>query len=79
MMYGMEVWSSDGGWKEIYRIHRIICNKVLGLPTFAANSMAELKLEGGSRRGKVLCRSVKYWLHLLHRDSEEIELDMNSR
>jgi hypothetical protein len=60
MMYGEEVWGSDGGWKEIDKIYRRICKKILGFPTFSANIVAEVELKSGSRRGKVLCRSVKY-------------------
>jgi hypothetical protein len=62
MIYGEEVWGLDGGWKEIDRIHRRICKKILVFPTFLANIVAEVELERGSRRGMVLCRSVKYWV-----------------
>jgi hypothetical protein len=31
MMYGEEVWGLDGGRKEIDRIHRRICKKILWL------------------------------------------------
>jgi hypothetical protein len=53
------VWGSDGGWKEIDRIHRRICKKILVFSTFSANIVVEVELERGSRRGKVLCICVK--------------------
>jgi hypothetical protein len=51
MMYGVEVWSLNGGWKEIVKIQSRFCNKMLGLPRFAENSVAELELGNNSRRG----------------------------
>jgi hypothetical protein len=41
------------------------------LPRFAANGVAEAELGRDSRRGKVLCPAVKYWLRTLQMDKEE--------
>jgi hypothetical protein len=71
-MYGAEIWRLDEGWKEIDIIHRRLCKKILGVPRFAANRVAELKLGRDSRRGKVLCRAVKYWQRTLQMDMEEL-------
>jgi hypothetical protein len=42
------------------------------MPRSAANKVAELELGGDSRRGKVLCTIVKYWIRLLSMDCEEV-------
>jgi hypothetical protein len=53
-MCGAEIWVLDEGWKEIDIIHGILCKKILRVPGFAANGVAELELGRDSRRGKVL-------------------------
>jgi hypothetical protein len=70
-MYGAEIWGLDEGWKEIDLIHGRDCKKILGIPRFAANGVAEVELGRDSRRGKVLCRAVKYWQRTLQMDKEE--------
>jgi hypothetical protein len=72
MMYGAEVWGLDEGWKEIDIINGRLCKKILGIPRFAANGVAEIELGRDSRRGKVLCLAVKYWLRTLQVDKEEL-------
>jgi hypothetical protein len=72
MMYGAEIWGLDEGWKEFDKIHGRSCKKILGIPRFAANGVAELELGRDSRRVKVLCRAVKYWLRTLQMDKEEL-------
>jgi hypothetical protein len=52
-------------------IHNL-CKKILGIPRFAANGVAEIELGRDSRRGKVLCLAVKYWLRTLQMDKEEL-------
>jgi hypothetical protein len=47
LMYGAEIWGLDEGWKEIDVIHGRLCKKMLGIPRFAANWVAELELERG--------------------------------
>jgi hypothetical protein len=71
MMYGAEIWGLDVGWKEIDIIHSRLCKKILGIPRFAVNRVAEVELGRDSRRGKVLCL-VKYWLRTLQMDKEEL-------
>jgi hypothetical protein len=41
LMYGAEIWGLDEGWKETDIIHRRLCEKILGIPRFAANEVAE--------------------------------------
>jgi hypothetical protein len=71
-MCGAEIWGLDEGWKETDIIHGRLCKKILGILRFAANGVAEIELERDSRRGKVLCLAVKYWLRTLQMDKEEL-------
>jgi hypothetical protein len=72
MMYCIEMWDLEGGWKQIDKIHSRFCKVILGMPRSAANNVAELELGRVSRRGKVLNRIVKYWLRLLGMDSSKL-------
>jgi hypothetical protein len=68
LMYGAEIWGLDEGWKETDIIHGRLCKKILRIPRFAANGVAELELGRDSRRGKVLCIAVQYWQITLQMD-----------
>jgi hypothetical protein len=59
-MYGIEMRGLEVRWKEIDKIHSIFCKIILGMPTSAANNVAELELGRDSRRGKVLRTIAKY-------------------
>jgi hypothetical protein len=72
MMYGVQMWGLEGGWKQIDKIHSRFCKVTLGMPRSAANNVAELELGRVSRRGKVLNRITKFWLRLLGMDSLEL-------
>jgi hypothetical protein len=72
MLYGVEIWGLEGGWKHIDRIHSKFCKVILGMPRSAANNVAELELGRVSRRGKVLSRITKFWLRLLGMESSEL-------
>jgi hypothetical protein len=72
LMYGAEIWGLDEGWKEIDIIYSRLCKKILGIPRFEASGVAEVELGRDSRRGKVLCLAVKYWLRTLQMDEEEL-------
>jgi hypothetical protein len=72
MIYGIEMWGLEGGWKQIDNIHSRFCKVTLGMPRSAANNAAELELGKVSRRGNVLNRITKYWLRLLDMDSSEL-------
>jgi hypothetical protein len=72
LMCGAEIWGLDEGWKETAIIHGRLCKKILRIPRFAANGVAEVELGGDSRRGKVLCLAVKYWLRTVQTDKEEL-------
>jgi hypothetical protein len=72
MIYGAEIRGLDEEWKETDIIHGRLCKKILGIPRFAANGVAEIQLARDSRRGKVLCLAVKYWLRTLQMDKEEL-------
>jgi hypothetical protein len=54
MMHRAEIWGLDEGWKEIDIINSTLCKKILWIPRFAANGVAEIELGRDSRRGKVL-------------------------
>jgi hypothetical protein len=62
----------DEGWKEIDIIYGRLCKKILGIPRFSANGVAEVELGRDSRRAEVLCLAVKYWLRTLQMDKEEL-------
>jgi hypothetical protein len=49
-MYGIEMLSLEGGWKEIDKIHSKFCKIILGMLRSAANNVAELELGRDSRR-----------------------------
>jgi hypothetical protein len=66
------IWGLWEGWKEISIIQGRFCKKILRIPRFAANGVAELELGRDSRRGKVLCVAVKYWLRILQMDRGEL-------
>jgi hypothetical protein len=53
-MYRAEIWGLDEGWKETDIIHGRLCKKILEIPRFAVNGVAEVELGKDSRRGKVL-------------------------
>jgi hypothetical protein len=72
LMYGAEIWVLDEGWKKTDIIHGRLCKKLLGIPRFAEDGVAELELGRDSRRGKVLCFAVKYWQRILLVDKEEL-------
>jgi hypothetical protein len=72
LMYGAEICGLDEGWKDIDIIHGRLCKKILRIPRFATNGVAELELGRDSRRGKVLCRAVKYWQRTLQMDKKEL-------
>jgi hypothetical protein len=46
--------------------------KILGIPRFAANWVAELEFGRDSSRGKVLSMFVKYWQRILQMDKAEL-------
>jgi 1,2-phenylacetyl-CoA epoxidase catalytic subunit len=46
--------------------------KILGIPRFAANWVAELELGRDSRRGKVMSTLVKYWQRSLQMDKDDL-------
>jgi hypothetical protein len=48
------------------------CKKIVGIPRFAANGVAEVELGRDNTRGKVLRLAVKYWLRTLQMDKEKL-------
>jgi hypothetical protein len=59
LMNGAEIWGLDEGWKETDIIHGRLCKKILGIPRFAANGVAELELGRDSRaQGIVSCYEI---------------------
>jgi 1,2-phenylacetyl-CoA epoxidase catalytic subunit len=46
--------------------------KILGIPRFAANGVAELELGTDSGRGKVISTLVKYWQRILQMDKDDL-------
>jgi hypothetical protein len=72
IMYGVEIWWVEEGWKEIDKIHGRMCKKILGIPRFAANGVAELELGTDSRRDKVMSTLVKYWQRILQMDKDDL-------
>jgi hypothetical protein len=72
MMYGVEIWGIEERWKEVGKIHGRMCKKVLGIPRFAANGVAELELGRDSRRCKVMITLVKCWQRILQMDKNDL-------
>jgi hypothetical protein len=58
-MYGVEIWGLEEGWKRTDVIQGRVFKKVLRIPRFIANGVAELELRTNSRTGKVLCLAVR--------------------
>jgi hypothetical protein len=46
--------------------------KILGIPRFATNGVAELELGRDNRRGKVMSILVKYWQGILQMDKDDL-------
>jgi hypothetical protein len=65
MMYGVETWEAEEGWKETDKVQGRMCKKILGIPICAANVAAELELGRDNRRSKVMSTLVKYWQKIL--------------
>jgi hypothetical protein len=72
MMYGVEIWGIEEGWKQIDKIHGRMCKKILGIPRFAANGVTELELGRDSRRGKVMNSLVTYWPRISQMDKDDL-------
>jgi hypothetical protein len=72
MMYGVEIRGIEEGWKEIDKIHGRVGRKILGIPRFAANWVAELELGRDSRRRKAMNTLVKYWQRILQMDKDDL-------
>jgi hypothetical protein len=73
-MYGAEIWGGDhrrGGERDC-SVQGRFCKNVLRIPRFVTNGFADLELGRDSRRGKVLCLTMKYWLRILRMEKEEL-------
>jgi len=60
IMYGIEVWRLSEAWKELDKIHRRFCKKLLGILNCAVNGLAEMELGRESRRGRCIGQILKY-------------------
>jgi len=38
------VWSLSEAWKELDKVHRRFCKKLMGIPNCAVNGLAEMEL-----------------------------------
>jgi hypothetical protein len=72
MMYGVEIWGIEEGWKQIDKIHGRMCKKILGIPRFTANGVTELELGRDSRRSKVMNSLVTYWPRISQMDKDDL-------
>jgi hypothetical protein len=72
MMYGVETWGVETGWKETDKIRRRVCKEILGIPRFAANVVVELELGIDSTRGKVMSTTAKYCQRILQMDKDDL-------
>jgi hypothetical protein len=70
MMYGAEIWGLDEG-RKFDIIHGRLCKKILGIPRFAANGVADVTWEEivGGARYYVCC---EYRQRTLQTDKEEL-------
>jgi hypothetical protein len=61
IMYGIEVWKLIEAWKELDKVHRTFCKKLMGIPNCAVNKLAEMELGRESRRGKCTGQTLTFW------------------
>jgi hypothetical protein len=55
------VWGIDELRKVTDKVRGKFCVKLKGLPSCAANGLAEIKLDRKSRTSKIMGLMVKYW------------------
>jgi hypothetical protein len=51
-MCGVKTWGLEGAWKEIYKIHEMLCKELLYVRRSTANGVAVLECGRNSRRGR---------------------------
>jgi len=68
IMYGIEVGRLSKAWKELGKIHRRFCEKLMGIPNCTMNGLAEMELGRESRRGKCIGQILKYWFQIIYSD-----------
>jgi hypothetical protein len=64
----VEIWGFDDGWKEIGKVHKLFCKRVMGMPGTTANSVCARQLGRTNRKKKVVERVLRYWQRLQEMD-----------
>jgi hypothetical protein len=66
------VWGPEEVNKETDETPGRFCKKQIKVLRSAVNGVAELELGRNSRRGKVLCTTVMYWIRITHMDTSDL-------
>jgi hypothetical protein len=72
MMTGVEIWGLEGGWKEIKKVHEMVCKRIFGVPSSTTNGACVRELGRTNREEKVVERIVKYWKRLCDMDETSL-------
>jgi hypothetical protein len=73
MMTGVEIWGSEGGWKEIEKVQDMFCKRIFGVPSTATNGACVRELGRTNRKDKVVERIIKYWKRLWDMDETNLQ------
>jgi hypothetical protein len=68
MITGVEIWELEDGWKEIGKLHELLCKIVMGMPSTAANGVCVSELGKINMKERVLENVLKYWQRLWEMD-----------
>jgi hypothetical protein len=72
MMTGVEIWGLYDGRREMGKVHKMFCKRIMGTPTAAANGACVKELGRTNRKEKVLERVFKYWKRLLEMEESSL-------
>lgn len=70
IMYGIDMWGLSEAWKDLGKVYSKLFKKIMGVRNCAATGFAGTELWGGSRRGKCIEHTVKYWFRIMYLDVE---------
>jgi len=59
------VWGIDELQKVTGKVRGKFCVKVMGLPSCAANGLAEIELDRKCRKSKIMRLMVEYWQRIV--------------
>jgi hypothetical protein len=74
MAWSCRVWRSG---KKLIKTQGRFAKKLIQVPRSAVNGEMELELGRNSRRGEVLCATVKYWIRIVHMGTQYLVRECN--